>query len=956
MNKTKYIRISHSIAVIFSVAIFISLINTCKSDTIPKPILSEKALLADKYHRLADSNYLNIPICKKYSYLALPLLKETEQWEKYIYTLCGLNTCYSTNEQFDSMEINGIFTFEEAKRLLPQNHYLYIVALNNFASVYKIKYEDDLKALEVYKEAYQLLGNNPSNITKAGLEENLGEMYSRLGDFDTSIDFYKGSIENWKEVIINTVAQGKSPHIRLAQVQDELAQVFYSKKEFQNAKIYSLKSIETLKRSDKYNQNIDVKVNTNFAKIHIALQEYNIALNLLRPFLLIDSINHLQKEQVHHYIGLAYSKLNKDSLGISELEKGLAKNGNEINVRGKAAIHLTLSKIYYSQKKYHLAIKHQQTAVKLITEDASIKNDLDAPDPKIIISSKLELFKTLVAKGKTIQQLFQNTKDYKYLEANLQNYIYLSQLTNEIRSFYQSDESQLLLLDEAKDFYEAAVTTSFLLFQKDKNPKYLEQAFFFSEKSKSELLLEELRKKEFSGKGIIADSLLKKQYELKIAINYNHKILKEATLKTDDRNNLKIKKIENTLFDLKKKLANLNDQIKSEYPTYTTLTNQSPISIYEIQNTLSDDEILLEYFVGEENIFLFKITSSKVDLIKLADDFNLNQSLTNLFKKYKILGNDGMAEYIKVSHELYLNLLPPDQLVLDKKNIVIIPDGQLENLSFDILLTKNDPTLSLRKQPYFIKDFLTSYAYSATIFSHQKNQSTTGEVTTLGLFPSFKNVKRNLQKNKDLCQSLQRFSGTFLSKKKATKQNLLQNIKDHQVIHFSTHARGKDTIQNEPSIDLADGSLLLSDLQTYNLGAYLAVLSACETNVGTYRKGEGIMSLSRGFTFAGVPSIITSTSNVLETSTLIIIDSLYKNLEQKMPKHEALRQAKLAYISNSDITLAECTPYHWGSFLAIGNTDPITFKYASKKNNWWYLLAVPVLLAFIFQNKKPKEV
>ena len=944
----------HLILVVY-ITVFVFFISACNSCTPQKQILSADALLGDKYYRLADSSYLDIPLCKKYSYLALPLLEKTEQWDKYIYTLCGLNSCYSQKEQFDSMEINGIFTFEEAKRLLSPEHYLYQVALNNFASVYKIKYEDNLKALQIYKEAYQLIGDNPSNITKAGLEENLGEMYSQLGDFNTSIDFYKGSIESWKKVIAFTKAKKKNPHIRLAQVQDELAQVYYSKKELKNAKTYSLKSIETLKRSDRYNQSIDIKINTNFAKTYIALGEYNIALNLLRPFLLLDDINHLQKEQVHHYIGLALSKLNRDSLGIIELNKGIIETENENNVKGKAAIHLTLSNVYHSQKKYLLALKHQQAAVQLLTEDLSLKNDLDTPNPNVVVSSKLELFKTLVAKGKTIHQLYQNTHDLKYLEANLKNYIYLSQLTDDIRSFYQSNESQLLLLDEAKDFYEAAVTTSFLLFEKNKNPKYLEQAFFFSEKSKSELLVEELRKKEFSGKGIIADSLLKKQYELKTTINYNRKILKKENLKTTDKSESKIRSLENTLFDLQKKLADLKDQIKLQYPTYAALTKLSPSSINEIQSNLSDNQILLEYFVGEKNIFLFKITSTEIDFIKLSENFDLNKSLTELFQKIKVTGNNGVAEYSKVAHDLYLDLLPPDQLVLDKKNLIIIPDGQLENLSFDILLTKNDATLSLRKQPYFVKDFLTSYAYSATIFSHQKNQNPIGEATILGLFPSFKNAERNLQNQNEIYQFMHRYAGIFFKDKNANKQNLLQHIKDHQVIHFSTHARGKDTIQNEPSIDLADGSLFLSDLQTYTFSAYLAVLSACETNVGTYKKGEGTMSLSRGCTFAGVPSIITSTSNVLDLETNKIIQSLYKNLAKKMPKHEALRLAKLEYLSNPDIPLSECTPYHWGTFLAIGNTDPITLKHAPQKNNWWYFLGIPAFLLLFFIFKKIKS-
>jgi len=181
-----------------------------------------------------------------------------------------------------------------------------------------------------------------------------------------------------------------------------------------------------------------------------------------------------------------------------------------------------------------------------------------------------------------------------------------------------------------------------------------------------------------------------------------------------------------------------------------------------------------------------------------------------------------------------------------------------------------------------------------------------------------------------------------LKEEEATFKNFLNDIQDYQVIHFSTHAQGKDAIHQEPSIDLANGAMLLSDLQTYNLSASLAVLSACETNVGEYRKGEGIMSLSRGFTFAGVPSIITSTANVYEKSTSEIMQNLYNNLAQQLPKHEALRQAKLQYLNSENLTIENAAPYFWGTFLAIGNMDSINFK---KRNTGMTTLLIYALIA-----------
>ncbi|HHH50491.1 MAG TPA: CHAT domain-containing protein, partial [Saprospiraceae bacterium] len=634
------------------------------------------------------------------------------------------------------------------------------------------------------------------------------------------------------------------------------------------------------------------------------------------------------------------------------LHRGLQVTPQKNQVREKASIPRTLSEIFHSKKDFRQALKHQQKAVKLLTADTSLINDLDIPDSRTIVSSKLDLFKTLVQKGKTIHALYQETKNPIYLKAALNTYLYLSQLTDDIRSFYQSEESQLLLLDEAKDFYEKAMETAFLLYDKNPNQQFLENAFFFTEKSKSELLLEELRKKEFSGKGIIADSLLKKQYNLKVAINYNHKLLKKENRKIEQKNKSKIKDLETTIFNLQKQWSDLKDEINLSYPTYSALTEQLPITLNKMQSKLDDSQVLLEYFVGKKNIYLFKVTQQNATLLKISNDFNLDILLTDLFGNLKMTGTNGISQYSTIAYQLYQKLLQPAQLS-SQKNVIIIPDGRLENLPFGILLTKKGNTNSPKDLPYFIKKMATSYAYSATILSYQMSQKTSLASSIIGVFPIFEKTEKELLHSEKIHKSLSRFSGSFLLKEEATKQNFLNNVEDFQIIHFSSHARGKDNIQESPSIDLFDGSLIISDLQTYNLSASLAVLSACETNVGEYRNGEGIMSLSRGFTFAGVPSIITSVSNVMEESTSSIIISLYKNLEKRMPKHEALRQAKLEYLNNPNLPNSECSPYYWGTFLAIGNMDNITFKYKSKNDIWYYVFGTVIFfIVGIFVKRK----
>jgi CHAT domain-containing protein len=74
----------------------------------------------------------------------------------------------------------------------------------------------------------------------------------------------------------------------------------------------------------------------------------------------------------------------------------------------------------------------------------------------------------------------------------------------------------------------------------------------------------------------------------------------------------------------------------------------------------------------------------------------------------------------------------------------------------------------------------------------------------------------------------------------------------------------------------------------------LAVLSACETNVGLVRTGQGIMSLQRALAIAGAKGSITSLWKVDDQGTMLFFTKFYRLIwEEKMHPAEALRETKL---------------------------------------------------------------
>jgi CHAT domain-containing protein len=105
------------------------------------------------------------------------------------------------------------------------------------------------------------------------------------------------------------------------------------------------------------------------------------------------------------------------------------------------------------------------------------------------------------------------------------------------------------------------------------------------------------------------------------------------------------------------------------------------------------------------------------------------------------------------------------------------------------------------------------------------------------------------------------------------------------------------------------------------LNANLVVLSACNTGIGTLTDGEGMMSLSTGFAYAGVNSVVSTLWGVNDKSTADLMKKFYERLFNAEKKPEALRNARLDYLDEADQLFAH--PFYWAGFIAIGNTQPI---------------------------------
>jgi CHAT domain-containing protein len=183
--------------------------------------------------------------------------------------------------------------------------------------------------------------------------------------------------------------------------------------------------------------------------------------------------------------------------------------------------------------------------------------------------------------------------------------------------------------------------------------------------------------------------------------------------------------------------------------------------------------------------------------------------------------------------------------------------------------------------------------------------------------------------------------------KKATEEKVKLLSGDYDIIHFASHGELNPQSPLFSSIRLAnendeDGRLEVHEIFNLDLEkASLVTLSACETGLGKLTNGDELIGLTRGFIYAGTPSIVASLWEVNDKSTSDLMNLFYKNLKTHS-KVEALRMAQLEMINGdtgrgivrgvggivsseakdspqSSATVNGSHPYFWAPFILLGD-------------------------------------
>jgi len=379
-----------------------------------------------------------------------------------------------------------------------------------------------------------------------------------------------------------------------------------------------------------------------------------------------------------------------------------------------------------------------------------------------------------------------------------------------------------------------------------------------------------------------------------------------------------------------------------------SLLNSEPVTLDEALSLCKDkNSVILEYSVGDSSSCLWVITAKGHKLFRLPDRRILQEQIETI--RFALLDpSQGISEFFTTTgSSLYDELIKPTELFLTKKShLIIIPDGVLNYLPFEVLLTSKviqSKSTSYNDVPFLIRKYPVSYAQSASVLKtligkmEQDNNKDRGEKklfafgdpvyedTSALSQPKYPRLEFSGIEVENISSFFKPGSSDVFLRNNATEESLKQkgDLDKYGYIHFATHG-----LINEENPDLSslvlttgrnsveDGFLTAREVFKLKLNADLVVLSACQTGLGKLVRGEGMVGLTRAFMYAGAPSVLVSLWSVSDKSTADLMDEFYRKLvRDSHSKTDALREAQLKLINDPKFS----HPFYWAPFILVGD-------------------------------------
>ena len=350
----------------------------------------------------------------------------------------------------------------------------------------------------------------------------------------------------------------------------------------------------------------------------------------------------------------------------------------------------------------------------------------------------------------------------------------------------------------------------------------------------------------------------------------------------------------------------------------------------DVRAQLSDDEVLIEYVIGEQQIMIFALSNS--DLFATIESVRQVDIRARIELLRDLISRPGDSRWLKPAQSIADALIAPLERagVFDGiSTIYLVPHGVLNYLPFSVL-----PTHSSGSQRLLIEGHNLAYLPTAISLGGAANHRASPS-SLLAMAPASSRLRYAPDEARSV-NALYEPESRLLIGDAATESSFKALAGNFSVLHLATHSDFNKLNPMFSSLQLEgdddnDGRLEVHEVLKLQLNAELVTLSACDTALGSgyfsdVPAGDEFVGLTRAFLSVGSDSVMATLWEVDDRSSVQLMQQFYERLndpDANAGKSAALMQAQQQLRSTDGYE----HPYYWAPFVLVGKlNDALTTR------------------------------